>query len=221
MPSSPEQLTPGAGPSLVRWNARLHYYLGLYFIFFIWLFALTGLLLNHGMWGMADFQRSRITSKSEHRVRLPNTGSPLNDARDLMQQLQVVGEIQWLGTPSQSNRFDFRVTRPGLQTEVRTDLSAGMVTVERTKTNALAISRLLHVFTGVRVPDPKNHRDWIVTKVWAFSMDAVAAGLLAMVLSGLWIWLQSPGRRTAGVIALAAGVISCAWFVVGVRWFSD
>src|SRR5688572_5125842 len=98
MPSSPEMTNPTPARVLSKWNARLHYYLGLYFLFFIWLFAITGLLLNHGMWGFAEFQRSRTTAKSEHRVTLSNSGTPLTDARDLMRQLQIEGEVQWLGT---------------------------------------------------------------------------------------------------------------------------
>jgi hypothetical protein len=33
-----------------RWNRKLHYYLGLYFLFFLWLFSATGLMLNHQQW---------------------------------------------------------------------------------------------------------------------------------------------------------------------------
>src|SRR5689334_10729373 len=130
------------------------------------------------MWGMADMQSGRVTTKSERRITVPNTGSLLGDARNLMRQLQIDGEIQWLTTPPDGSRFDFRVTRPGTQIEVKTDLQRASATVERTKTNTLAVSRNLHVFTGVRLNDPKNDRDWIVTKLWAYSMDAVAAGLL-------------------------------------------
>ncbi len=221
MPSSPEVTTPAPGSSVAKWNARTHYFLGLYFIFFIWLFAITGLLLNHGMWGMADFQRSRTTSKSEHRVTLPKSGTPLTDARDVMQQLQIDGEIQWLGTPGNANRFDFRVARPGVQTEVRVDLNGATATVERTKQNSLGIARALHSFTGVRMNDPKNNRDWLLTTLWALSMDAVAAGLLVMVASGIWLWLRTDHKRMLGVIALGAGIVCCAWFVVGVSRFGN
>lgn len=216
MPSSPEPLASAAAPRIARWNARAHYYLGLYLLCFIWLFALTGLLLNHGHWGMAEFQRSRTTSKSEHRVTVPRTGKPLDDARELMRQLGVVGEIQWVGTPAQSNRFDFRVTRPGLNTEVRTDLATGTATLEATKTNGLMIARVLHVFTGVRLNDARNERDWLLTTLWAFSMDAVAAGLLVLIASGLWMWLRTGTRRAGGLVALGAGLLCCAWFLVGV-----
>lgn len=220
MPSSPE-VTSDPGRSVAKWNTRAHYYVGLYFLFFIWLFALTGLLLNHGMWGMADFQRSRTTSKSEHRVSVSKSGTPLTDARDLMRQLEIEGEIQWLGTPGNANRFDFRVARPGIQTEVRVDLNSETATVERTKQNTLGIVRALHSFTGVRMNDTKNERDWLVTTLWALSMDAVAAGLLVMVASGIWIWLQTKTKRVPGFLVLGAGVLCCAWFVFGVTRFGN
>jgi hypothetical protein len=216
---SPESNPRASSGSVARWNARLHYYLGLYFLFFIWLFAVTGLLLNHGMWGSAELQRSRVTSKSEHRVSLPNTGTQLGDARDLMRQLEIEGEVQWSATSGDANRFDFRVVRPGLQTDVKVDLGQAKATVERTKVSTLAIARNLHVFTGVRMNDPKNQRDWILTNVWAYSMDAVAAALVLMAASGVWIWFQSGTPRWPGLIALGAGVVCCAWFIAGVAWF--
>ena len=43
------------------WNRKLHYYLGLYFLFFLWLFSLTGLMLNHQQW-FRDLYERRQTS---------------------------------------------------------------------------------------------------------------------------------------------------------------
>jgi len=44
------------GAVLEAWNRRLHYYLGLYFLLFLWLFSFTGLLLNHPLVALADSQ---------------------------------------------------------------------------------------------------------------------------------------------------------------------
>src|SRR5215210_118623 len=110
MRSSPDAAPRSPSGSAARWNARIHYYLGLYFLFFIWLFAVTGLLLNHGAWGMAEAQRNRTTAKSEHRVSLPTTGTQLGDAKNLMRQLEIDGEIQWVAMPTDGSRLDFRVT---------------------------------------------------------------------------------------------------------------
>jgi hypothetical protein len=54
----------GANVFLV-WNRRLHYYLGLYLLFFSWLFAFTGLLLNHPRWQFAQFWPNRAQSTTE------------------------------------------------------------------------------------------------------------------------------------------------------------
>ena len=214
MRSSVDLTAPGAARG--KWTARLHYYLGLYFLFFVWLFAVTGFLLNHSTWGMAEMQGGRTTTKSEHAVTVPDTGSPLGDAQALMGQLGLAGEIQWVAAGAEAGRFVFRVARPGQQVEVRVDLKTSRATLERTAGNALGVTRALHVFTGVRMNDPRNTRDWLVTKLWAFSMDAVALGLIAMVVTGLLVWWRATPQRLPGLLALGLGVGCCLWFLVGV-----
>ncbi len=50
-------------------------------------------------------------------------------------------------------------------------------------------------------------------------MDAVAAGLIFMVLSSLYMWLQLPQKRLPGAIALGLGSLICGLFCFGLRWF--
>ena len=200
-----------------RWNRRLHYYLGLYFLFFIWLFALTGLVLNHS-WALTEFWPQRKVTTTEATIRRPASEIPIEQARDLMRQLGVAGEIQWLATKPDATRLEFRVTRPGLQFDFKADWAQSRATVQRTDVNAWGTTRILHTFTGVRAGDPKNERDWIVTKLWACSMDAVAVGLVIMVASGVVMWLGLPGKRAWSIVALGSGVAVCGWFLFGLRW---
>jgi hypothetical protein len=203
---------------LSLWNRRLHYYLGLYFLFFVWLFALTGLLLNHH-WQFAEFWPNRKITTSERTIVVPPAGTSLETARDLMRQLGIAGEIHWITTRPVADRLDFRVTRPGQNLEVKADFITRRAQVERSDLNAWGIVHVLHTFTGVRLNDANNQRDWWLTTVWALSMDAVALGLIVMVLSGIVMWLGLAGKRLGGTVALAAGVITCGWFVIGLRWF--
>ena len=200
-------------------NRRLHFYLGLYFLFFVWLFALTGLMLNHGHWKFTEFWPNRKISNSERAIVTPPAGTSLDTAKDLMRQLGLAGEIQWVATQRDATKLNFRVTRPGMNAEIKADLAAAKATVERADLNAWGVLHMLHTFTGVRVNDANNQRDWILTTVWALSMDAVAAGLLVMVASGLVMWLGLTGKRRWGAVALATGTLACAWFVVGLRLF--
>jgi hypothetical protein len=203
-----------------HWNKRLHYFLGLYFLFFVWLFAFTGLLLNHGHdWKFAEFWPNRKISNSEQVIVVPPPVSPLETARDLMRQLDIAGEIQWLNTRPVADRLDFRVNRPGLNLEVKADFIMRRATVQRNQVNAWGVMHVLHTFTGVRINDANNQRDWVLTTIWALSMDAVAAGLIVIVLSGIVMWLGLAGKRLWGSLALATGVVTCGWFVLGLRWF--
>ena len=52
------------------------------------------------------------------------------------------------------------------------------MTVQQGDVNFWGVIRVLHTFTGVQMDDSRNTRDWALTSMWAFSMDAVAAGLI-------------------------------------------
>ena len=208
MPSSVENL-------IQLWNRKLHYYLGLYFLFFIWLFASTGLLLNHGSWKFAEFWPNRKVTNYERRIEPPPAGDRDSRARDLARQLGILGEVQW-GSAS-GDHLEFQVNRPGQNFAVKADLGPRVARVERTDINAWGVMRVLHTFTGVRAADRNNRRDWVVTTVWALSMDAVAVGLIVLALSGLYMWWGLDAKRLTGLVALGLGSAVCGWFLFGLR----
>ena len=203
------------GDTILVWNRRIHYYLGLYLLFFTWLFAVTGLLLNHPRWQFAQFWPNRLQTTTEYDIRPPAAGSDADRARELMRQLGIAGEIQW--PAQQSGPFAFQVSRPGLIVDVKADLEQGRATVQRNQLNAWGVMHLLHTFTGVRAGDDRNGRDWLVTTVWALSMDAVAVGLIVMVFSSYIMWYRLKGKRLGGIVALLIGCVSCGALVFGLR----
>jgi len=200
------------------WNRKLHYYAGLYLLFFVWLFAFTGLLLNHGDWHFAEFWPNRRQSSYERHIATPNSGGDLQQAREILNQLGIDGEIEWTTTRADSQNFDFRASRPGHIFEVHTDLAQNRVSVQRIDLNAWGVIHILHTFTGVRFGDTRNNRDWFLTSVWAFTMDAVAIGLILMVATSLYMWFRLVAKRLLGLCALAAGTLSCGLFCLGLRW---
>ena len=199
----------------VVWNRKGHYYLGLYFLFFLWLFAFTGLLLNHS-WTFAEFWPNRKVSKSERQVRTPIVTDDVEKARNVVRQLGIEGEIEWTSARVDATTFSFRVARPGRTWNVVMD-PAGRVAIERTDINGWGLMRVLHTFTGVRSSDSRNDRDWILTTIWALSMDAVALGMCLMSLSGIYLWIGLANKRKPGLVALLAGTVACSMFVFGLR----
>src|SRR5512140_1274391 len=116
MPSSAERPATGKKNSRRRadafevWNRKLHFYSGLYLLLFVWLFSFTGLLLNHSGWTFAEFWPNRKQSDFERPIKPPPPGGDLAQARDILRQLGIDGEIEWTKTRPDLTRFDFRAS---------------------------------------------------------------------------------------------------------------
>ena len=213
-----ERRTRGAVDTVLVWNRRVHYYLGLFLLFFVWLFSFTGLLLNHPRWQFAQFWPNRIQSTTEHTIAAVTAANDTDRARDVMRQLGVAGELQWPATQPANGPFTFQVNRPGFNVDVKADLQGGRATVQRTQLNAWGVMHVLHTFTGAPAADSRNRRDWTLTTLWALSMDAVAGGLIVMVLGSYVMWFRLRAKRIGGIVALALGFISCGAFIGALRW---
>src|SRR5262245_41955880 len=157
-----------------KWNRRIHYYLGLYLLFFVWLFAFSGLLLNNSSWKTFGFWEKRKESEYGRAITTPSSGSDLAQANDLMHQLGISGEVEWTASRGDNDRLNFRVTRPGHVMDINADFQQKRATIKRIDYNTWGLMRTLHTFTGASVheKDNRNQRDWILTMIWAFAMDA-------------------------------------------------
>lgn len=203
---------PSSGNALFeKWNRKLHYYFGLYFLFFLWLFLLTGLLLNHGQWAMAMAANERHETKYEPTIQTPDGDTDLARARDLMRQLGLVGEINWPPV-QQPGQLIFNVNRPTEASQVRVDLERKRASIQHFDNSGIATFRIFHTFSGSRYVDT-SRREWIVTTVWVLAMDALAAGLIVMVFGSYYMWYQLKQRHTLGFIVLGAGVVSGGMFL--------
>jgi hypothetical protein len=199
------------------WNQKIHIYVGLYFLVFIWLFSVSGLLLNHH-WSFAEFWPQRRQAKLERTIVPPTASTDLERARDLMRQLGLAGEIESTTTRASQERFDFRVARPGFNAEVSADLAHRTATAQETRVNGWGVFRTLHTFTGVRLSAPTAERDWWLTKLWSFSMDAVCVGVAVLILTSLALAYERREHRLGSTVALAAGMLACGYFVFGLNW---
>lgn len=197
------------------WTRKLHNYLGLYLLLFLWLFAVSGLMLNHSKWSIAQFWKARQEIVTDRVIRKPDASGDVAVATDLMAQLGIVGEVEETRRSASSEQFDFQVVRPGKVLRVVARLDSSRARVTEIRLNAWGVLDALHKFTGVRMDEPARVREWTLTKLWSLAMDAVALGLTILVLSGLYLWYRLPRKRGSGLIALAAGVVCCAFFLYG------
>ena len=198
---------------------KLHNYLGLYLLLFLWLFAVSGLVLNHSKWPVSQFWKARVETESHHDIRRPREGGDIAMARELMAQLGLVGEVGETKRAPDDTHFDFQVVKPGRVYRVRARLDSASATVMERRVNAWGVMDALHKFTGVKMDDPTLTRDWMLTRVWSLAMDALSLGLVALVLSGLYLWYRLPGSRTPGMVVLALAIASCIFFLYGLGIF--
>jgi hypothetical protein len=196
------------------WNAKLHYYSGLYLLLFIWLFSFTGLALNHH-WGIANFWPKRVESTFTQTVHTAQLSSGIGRAEELMQQLHLRGEVALADSPAQPERFDFRVIKPALLTDVRVDLRTNQATVHEIRLNTWGFMEMLHTFDVEKRGSSGAPRNWLLSEIWCFTMDAVAVGLILMVLSSYYMWFRFHKIRLWGWITLALGFAICGFFVSG------
>jgi hypothetical protein len=70
----------------------------------------------------------------------------------------------------------------------------------------------------MRAGDTRNGRDWMLTTVWALSMDLVALGLVVMVFSSYVMWWRLRTKRIGEIAALVTGLVSCSAFLGALRW---
>ena len=203
------------GPALETWNRKLHYYSGLYFVWFLWLFSLTGLLLNHPRWAL-----SRIPNDPnpafERPIEVPIDGSEIARAHDIMRQLGLEGEVDW--PPQTPGRFDFNIAIPRRAIQVRVDVAQHRATVQEIDRSLWSALRISHTFSGSRYNTATSTRDWVLTSVWVFAMDALAVALVAMVLGSYYMWYRIKSKRALGWLVLATGFASCGLFVFGFGW---
>jgi hypothetical protein len=196
---------------VTRWNQRLHIYAGLYLLVFVWLFAVSGLVLNHPKWAFAQFWPNRRESTTELSVQLPAAATDLARARGLMEQLGLSGEVDQIKVSA--GRFEFRLMTPDRITTVGVDLASSRARVQQISVNGWGVLSALHHLTGVHTDLPDLTRNSAATRLWSIAMDLASGGLLLMVLGGLYIWLQRRERLVPGLAALLLGLLACGLFL--------
>ena len=200
---------------LHRWSRKAHYYLGLYLLLWVWFFSVSGLVLNHSRWRVARFWDRRAEATTERAIRVPDERGDVAMARAFMSQLALAGEVGEVRRSADGARFDFQVVKPGHVYKVEARLDSARARVTGIALDAWGAMDALHKFTGVRMDDPALARDWWLTRLWSLAMDAVALGLVVLVMSGVYLWWRLVPKRASGAVAVALGVACCAFFVFG------
>jgi len=160
-------------------------------------------MLNH-RWAIWDTFPTRVESEERVVVQIPTSGTDLDKARSILEQLNAGGEINLLVHEPDKNLWRIRTVRPGQWLEINLDPDTGSGTLKRSDFNAWSIMPHMHTFTGLHsnIPEKKN---WVWTKVWSLMMDLTAAATLVLLGTGLYMLMQMTTERRPGLVVLGIG----------------
>lgn len=206
---------PGTPKKTETWIWRLHIYIGLYLLLFTILYFVSGLILNHSNWKFTQYWQKREVVTFEKNIQIPEAEGDLARARDIMEQLDISGEINLPARRPKEGQFIFGVSRLGKNRRVEINLSTGIASVRETNVNIWGVLYASHLFTGVR---GNQKRDWIMTRIWSISMDAVGIGLIFLVISSVYLWYKRKRNKLPGLIILGISLFLCLFFIFGLNW---
>lgn len=193
-------------------NRKLHIHLGLFLLFFIWLFSLSGLILNHGSWKFASFWNEREEASAE--FTLPQSVLTQPDVKiEVMKFLNFKGEIH--GASSSGENIKFRIEAPGTVRDVNVNVATGIGTVKVLKFNFWGKFRTLHTFNGIDKGNTSQSPNWWVANIWRYAMDAIALGLIIICLSSWVMWYKIRQDYKFGLLALIIGFAMVGYFLFG------
>jgi hypothetical protein len=105
----------------------------------------------------------------------------------------------------------FNVTRPGAQWTITYHPATGQTHLHTERRDFLGMLNRLHHLNGLR------HDDLTLT-AWGWALAIVSVFLIALGLTGVYLWFRLHNERTTGSILLAANLIASLLLMVTLRF---
>jgi len=197
-----------------KWNQKIHIYLGLYLLFFIWLFGLSGVLLNHH-WEFANSWENRKEISFNKSIEISSEREQNALAHEIMSKLNLNGSIDNLSFTNDSIFLSFNLSKPGTRYSIQANLNDGNIIIAETKLDSWGIMRALHTLRNPTLKEQNNRHQAIIASIWSISMDIVSVGLIVICFGGWYMWLQGPRRkRILGLVSITGGFILCIYLLL-------
>lgn len=190
---------------LRNWIRGSHCYFGLFISPFILLFAITGIMFNH-RWKMNNTTADVKIEKETASVEVPTDLKGLEQAKQVLGQLGISGEILSTRHMPKQNRMAIAVTKPGQFTTINIDLKEQKAEIQQRQRGIWSALFYLHKSPGPH--NIQNRANWFFTKLWVFLVDASVYLLIGISISGVYLWYVIKSERKIGLILLGAGCLS-------------
>jgi hypothetical protein len=199
------------------WTRDLHLYFGLFVSPFVAVFAVSVFFLNHARLTAPGSGTTTSTIRDLHVPAGIEQAQGLDRVRlatQVLSQVGVSGEINFIRALPQEHRLVIPVVKPGVETTIDLNIEARTATVTERRTSVWESLSYLH-----RSPGPHNaaiRGNWFWTRAWQWLADATVCLVLFLSVSGLYLWAVIRSERKIGLVLLLAGAISFAGIVYAV-----
>lgn len=197
---------------LYRWIRDLHLYSGLFIAPIVLVFAVSTIFLNHRIFSL-DPGKPESRPRLVEGLKVSQAIDGIEQARQILDQAGVKGEIQYLRHNQEENRLLIPVMKPRERILVEVDLNNGSAKIEQVEANLGETLVYLHMTPG---PHNANVRgNWWLTRVWHFIADSVVYLLLFLSASGIYLWTVLTSERKAGLVVAGAGTLTFMLIIGG------
>jgi len=222
------------GKGFYRLNRKLHLYFGLFLCPFLILFAVSTIMMNHGITGeLAEtsmtvplaipetiqdnlalakqkFAEAKLAADGDEKKKITQEANKAANsaASELTEHtlatLGLSGEL-FAFKPMRNNQKEITVMVPGRTTIVTIDVVKQEAVILERSRNLLDTMRYLHRNPG---PHKVKGPNWIGSKAWGWVADTTVYLTLFLTVSGIYLWYAIKAERKIGLIFLGSGCVS-------------
>lgn len=189
---------------MYRWLRNTHLFLGLFSLLFLLAYAVSSVQMAHNSW----FSMQPRVSESRIPARAEFAADPRGLARELMDRHKMRGEMRQLAMKEKS--YTFRIVRPGTVYEVAYDGAAGEAKVRTSVAGFMGMLNRIHHLGGL-------WHEYGLLNVWGIFIGILSVSLIAIALTGLYLWFKIHQERVIGAILLGLNLAGSLALMVLLR----
>ena len=179
---------------MFRLMRNIHLILGLVFVVYALLFAISSLFIIYRPW-LPD---TRVDSERTVRVTAQQAQTPRALALELMRNHDLKGDLMEIEQTDEG--MEFVVMRPGTRAEVAYSPSSGEAKINTRRQGLLQMLVQLHVNHGF-------WHDFLPSNAWSLLTVLGSIGLFLLGATGVYLWFCHHEERVIGGVILAVGLI--------------
>jgi hypothetical protein len=177
---------------MYRYLRNTHLYLGLFCCLFLLMYGVSSVQMAHNSWFSA---RPRVNEV--HVSLAPQVADARVVARELIDRHGLRGELGPVrATPAQ---LSFNITRPGAVYQVEYFRASGDTRFRDNHAGFIGMLNRIHHVNGLW------HDYWLIN-TWGAFVALVSVALIAMGITGIYLWFKIHQERVIGIILLTVSL---------------